>query len=238
MQVAICDDDEGCCIQIKEWLQNYGIREKIDLQIEIYYNAEELLEHLQQHRWFDIIFLDIELPNKTGVELGREIRQRNDGETNIIFISGKTEYCMELFELEPLNFHQKPLSEKKICGDMDKVVCRIKNGRQILHYIEDGVKKGIYLKNILYVEAVVKKIKVTTVSGKEIYFRDKLHRIQESLEPYNFCRCHRAYIVNLAGIQSYRGRTLILKNGESIYVGEKFAEKLKNALTSYELVEE
>ena len=64
---------------------------------------------------YDIIFLDIMLPQMDGVELGSYIRNvKNDNYTQIVYISSETSYAMELFEVRPLNFLIKPLDEKKI----------------------------------------------------------------------------------------------------------------------------
>lgn len=238
MQIAICDDDTGCCSQLEKWLYAYGRKENINLQIEVYYTSEKLLEQIEAQDWFDVIFLDIELPEKTGVDIGREIRKyRESTDVSIIYISGKTKYCMDLFELEPLNFHHKPLEREKIIKDMDKISRRCDAGRRVLKYRKGRITKGIFLRDIVYMEANGKQVEVLTSSGERIPIRDSLNQLEREVCKYHFCRSHRSYLVNISYVERYWRRKLTMKNGDVISVGEKYAEGLKNALIAYELAE-
>ena len=235
MQVVVCDYDEGCCAEIKWWLKAYAKREKIELDISIYKNAEELIRSIRNRQWFDTIFLDIELPKMTGIEVGREIRnhfQKRD--VSIVFISGKTEYCMELFELEPMNFHYKPLQEKDITRDMDKAIQRHNDSKKIIHYAQDGILKGVLLRDVLYAEAKGKKSEICTLNGDTIEIRCGVSRLAEEYSSFHMCQCHRSFLVNLSYVEKYQKQTLYLKNDIKIPVGRWYKEIVKNAWASYD----
>ena len=235
MRIAICDDDKGCCSQIEKWLVEYRLREKIDIETEIFYSAETLLSEIKGRCWFDLIFLDIELPEKTGIELGYAIRNHTeDNDVSIIFISGKTEYCQELFELEPQNFHQKPLMEAAIVKDVEKAVKRCGYHKKILHYVENGIPKGIPLGNILYIEAKNKIVEITTKENEKISIRDSISRIADEFKSYQVCQCHRSYLVNLFFVEKYYNQTFYMKDGEKIPVGRKYVDNVKSMWASYE----
>lgn len=235
MQVAICDDDIGCCSQIEKWLIDYGKREKIEINVELFYSAETLLRDIKNKCWFDVIFLDIELPEKTGIELGYEIRKAVDDEKiSLIFISKKTKYCQKLFDLEPQNFHKKPLEEKEIYRDMDKAISRTNNRKKVLKYMDNNIPKGILLGNILYIEAKNKLLVVTTKDGEKIIIRDSITRISDEFSQYHMCQCHRSFLVNLFFVEEYSNQSFRMSNGEYIPVGRKYAENIKAAWANYD----
>lgn len=235
MQIAICDDDKGCCSQIEQWLIDYTLKEKADIKTELFYSAEVLLNEIKDNYWFDMIFLDIELPQATGIALGHEIR-RHTGERNvsIIFISGKTKYCQELFELEPQNFHRKPLVKSDIIRDVEIAMRRIGNRRQVFHYIENRSPKGIALGEIMYMEAKNKELEITTRNHDKIVIRDSITRIAEECQDYQMCHCHRSHLVNLFYVEKYYNQTFYMKDGKEIPVGRRYLDNVKKMWASYE----
>lgn len=231
MLVVICDDDEGYCSSIENWLNAYAQEEKLDIAIEVYNRADYLLTHLREGRFCDLIFLDIELPGLTGIELGQEIRKYMQAdEISIVFISGKTEYCMELFGLQPLNFHNKPLKREDILWDVEMVLKRLKKGKKMFSYHEDGVFKGIPLKDVAYMEAVQKSVIVTTRSGQKISVRDSINKLELRYQGDEFCRCRRSLLVNINFVDRYYKQILYLKDGKEVIVGRKYLENVKKAV--------
>ena len=74
MNIAICDDDKGVCSQLEGWIEQYNYENATRLYVDVYHSAETLQQQLQNGQWYDMLFLDIELPQKNGIELGQMIR--------------------------------------------------------------------------------------------------------------------------------------------------------------------
>lgn len=236
MQIAICDDDAGCCSTVEKWLQSYGLEQRIKMDITIYNSADPLLGEMKAGYWFDVIFLDIELPEKSGIDLGQIIRNDLQNETvSIVYISGKTKYCKDLFELEPLNYHHKPLKKQDITGDIDKVVKRQKRYKRVLTYMDEGISRAIPLANIMYMEATEKRIKIMLRGNKSIMIKESLTNLAEEFSKYAMCQCHRSFIINLSYVDKYLNRCLFMKNGAEIPVGRKYVQNVKNAWAKYGL---
>lgn len=236
MQIAICDDDAGCCSTIERWLQSYELDEKIKMNITTYSSADPLLKEMEAGCWFDVIFLDIELPERSGIDLGHMIRHDMQNETvSIVYISGKTKYCKDLFESEPLNYHHKPLSKEDIIADMNKVVRRYGNRKKVLTYMEEGVCKAILLSDIMYIEAADKLLTVMIRGNKRIRIRESLSHLAEKFSAYGMCQCHRSFMVNLSYVDKYLNRCFFMKNGAEIPVGRKYVQNVKNAWARYDL---
>lgn len=152
-----------------------------------------------------------------------------------VFISGKTQYCLDLFELEPLNFHHKPLEKERIIADVEKIAGRMSRQQKVLRYQDMGIEKAILLKDIVYVEATGKLLQVTTVSGRKISIRDTLIHLDQLFFDFYLCQCHRSYLINMSHVDKYHDRSFYMKNGVVIPVGKKYAEAAKGAWVEYGL---
>ena len=99
----------------------------------------------------DILFLDIELPEKNGVDVGYYIRESmmNVG-MHIIYISSKTSYALDLFDIHPYNFFVKPLSCEKICSEIEKLLQLDRQDKRFLHTFIIKVNIRFYME-ILYI---------------------------------------------------------------------------------------
>lgn len=236
MQVAICDDDEGCCSQLENWLDTYQKIQGIPVKVHVYHCVDLLLEQMEAGCWFDAIFLDIEFPGSSGIELGQKIRKQLKNEVvNIIFISGKTKYCKDLFEMEPLNYHHKPLRREKIFADMDKLVRRSDSRKMAVQYSDDGVQRAILLADIMYIRAMDKKLELIIKGNKKLRIRDSIQRFREEFKDYPLCQCHRSYLVNLNYVDKYLDHCFFMKNGAEIPVGRRYLDEVKKTWASFGL---
>ena len=99
MQVIICDDEFSTCVQLENYIEKYSQEHFIKADIDVFYDGESLCEYLKSSSSVDLLFLDIELPKCNGVEVGKYIREKLENEeTEIIYISSKTNYAMKLFQ--------------------------------------------------------------------------------------------------------------------------------------------
>ena len=109
--IGICDDDEGLCGELEKMLYDYGKENKLQMNIDIWYQGESLCRFLRENKKIlDVLFLDIELLTTNGIEVGRFIREEQENmETAIVYISANSSYAMDLFRVQPTDFLIKPL---------------------------------------------------------------------------------------------------------------------------------
>lgn len=239
MQIAICDDDRAVCRQLRGWIEEYTKRERLEIHLMVFYSAEELLDSLSAGYWFDMVFQDIELPKKSGLDMAEELRRYVECHQVVIdFISGKQEYGMQLFDLQPINFRLKPLKRQEIEADLDKACRILKESKHALTYMLNNVQNGILLRDINYIESAAKMIQVYKINGEKIQFRGTLDRLEKEYGKYHFCRCHRAYIVNLHCVTAYHKGHLLLRGGKEIEVGSYYSANLKQQLSRLDFTEE
>ena len=234
MQIAICDNDDRFCSMIERLLYTFGHKNMINVDISIYNTGEYLLHNMTNGIWFDMVFLDINLPGICGITVADNIRNRlNNLSTCIVFISKNTDRCMELFDYQPLNFHIKPFGINTIASDMKKAVKSLKLTDNIFRYKSFGAVKHINYSDILYFSSQDKCIYINTKDYSD-KFRGNLTNMENSLSKSRFLRCHKSFIVNLRHIQAYHYNEITMDNRELIPIGRHYRENVMDVLVQYE----
>ena len=109
IKIVVCDDEVEICALLEMMLIDIFRDKGMSCEVESFYTGESLCKEFERRK-YDLIFLDIEMDGKSGIDVGRFLRDELGNETvQIVYISAKTEYAMELFEFHPMNFLVKPI---------------------------------------------------------------------------------------------------------------------------------
>lgn len=180
-------------------------------------NALEGFTYLQKHA-VDIIFLDIEMPRVSGLELIRSLKVC----PKIILTTAYREYAVEAFELEVLDYLIKPVTQERFM----KAISRFTYYNNVLAekpaisssyeqaYIFLKVGHGqtkVFLKDILYIEGLKDFIKVHTTQ-KPLIASERLSYMEDKLPENKFARVHKSYIVALEKINSVQAEQVMVGN--------------------------
>jgi DNA-binding LytR/AlgR family response regulator len=164
-------------------------------------DAMEAYNHLSS-KDIDLLLLDIEMPGMTGLELTKKLGNKSP---LIIFTTAKTDYAVEAFELNVVDYLVKPVQPARFMQAIEKTKEVIESTRpeakasaeQDFVFVKDnGVLKKINVDDILYLEAMGDYVKVYT--GQRFHvLHATLKSIEEKLPVSKFVRVHRSYIVSL-----------------------------------------
>ena len=162
--IGICDDEKEMCTQLEEWCYKYGKKKNIDLEVYVWYTGESLCNDiLKDKECIDMLFLDIELITTDGIQVGKFIREElKNLETTIIYISSKSSYAMQLFQVQPLGFLIKPLEVEEVEKILDKSIRLYEMKNQKFEYYSKGTFYKIPYKEIIYFYSQNKKINIIT----------------------------------------------------------------------------
>ncbi len=176
----------------------------------------------------DILFLDIHLPKLSGIELLKSLKVL----PNTILTTAFSDYAVEGFDLDVLDYLLKPFSFDRFLKAISKVPTTdvlAKNEQQFdqIFVRNKGQIKKIKTSAIEYIEA---KGDFTLIyfEGKREVANVSLHKLLDVLDS-NFIRCHKSYIVNLKSIDKIVGNQLIIGDGK-IPVGRSYKIDLMNRL--------
>lgn len=180
----------------------------------------------------DLVFLDIEMPGMTGIELIRSLPKK----PLIILTTSNKDYAIEAFELNVVDYVLKPVTLPRLLLAVDKAreVMR-RNNSEINQVDEDyifirdnGSLKKIRLEEILWIEAMGDYIKIYT-AGKWHIVHTTLKAVEEKLRSNRLMRVHRSYIVALDKIDSIEDGLLNIMN-TPIPVAESYRSQLLKKL--------
>lgn len=227
LKIAICDDEKSICSQLEEILEKLGREFLEKIEMDIFYSGEELCLYLSENNHYDIIFLDIELDEMNGVEVGQVIRDEMLNETTqIIYISGKETYAMELFKIRPLDFIIKPFNYEKI-KEIFKIALRIiQKDDNIFQYKIGHTTYNISIKNIIYFESRNREIIIHTVNGTEVFY-GRLNNIYEDLRQIKFIQIHKSYLVNYNHIIKLEYHQVTMSNNVVLPISQANRKKIR-----------
>ncbi len=225
---AIVEDEPEILSHLKNTLANSFRERLINVTFDIFSSGFGFLSMFEEHYHFDMIFLDIEMPDIDGIELCRRIRNVAP-ESLVIFISNKDELVFQTFEVQPFRFIRKRHYHQQLPLLIDALISHLNNQKKQVIQITVPISGDIYsfeIHQILYVEAQRKCCCIVTNTGTSI-LRCKFMDLEPQLLHYHFIKVHRSYLVNYRYIY-YIGRTsLKLSNHMEIPVSKSKLEDVK-----------
>ncbi len=220
LRIAVCDDDNIICVQLESMLLEISKNISEDIEVEVFFSGEELCKFLTEKNYFDILFLDIELRKMNGVEVGKLIREKMNNETTqIVFISAKDSYAMELFQIRPLHFLIKPIQRDKL----EEVVCKALNligkNSQYFEYKIGTTNYMVPFKDIIYFESDGRKVNIITKDKTQSYY-GKLSETEKQLNTQDFIFIHKSFLVNYEHVIEYQYDNVKMSNNKILSISQ------------------
>ncbi len=241
IRAIIIDDERLARNELKKLLHDHGEVEVIDEAA----NVDEGVEKIEMQNP-DLIFLDIQMPGKTGFQLLEELERA----PHVVFTTAYDEYALKAFEVNALDYLLKPVEPKRLTDAIQKVQYEITkesadaNGSfsrgpltdldQV--FVKDGERCWfVKLGEIRLFESVGNYAKVFFTTNKPLILKS-LNALEERLDPRTFFRANRKHIINLRWIEKiepyFNGGLLIeLKGGEKIEVSRRQTVKFKEMMS-------
>ena len=218
MRIAICDDEQYFCDQLKDLLKKVSKQLAVKFEIEVFHEGETLFERLRHGKRFQIIFMDIILSGDKGTDIAVRIREQlHDQHTQIVFISSSHEYGPEAVDSVPIKYLLKPLNYDHVYGAIKKGFETIAHEKKRFVYKSGKQDKYVLLQDIIYFEARDKQIRMVTKQG-EVTFYGTISSIEDN-QLHGFVLIHRSYLVNFFNIDSYSHEEVVMCNGDPVRIG-------------------
>lgn len=195
--IAICDDEQDQTEHISSVVSAWGRQNRYTCDIKIFYSAEAFLFEYEDNKAYDILLLDVEMKDMTGMELARRIRKDNN-RAEIIFITSHFEFAGEGYEVDALHYLVKPISGNKLMQVLSKAADKLSAEPPSLVISCGGETVKLYESDILYVESFLHYIAIRT-TDKEYKLKESISAFEQKLSD-DFYRIHRSYLVSLKHI--------------------------------------
>lgn len=212
MECLIVDDDILSRKVLKRFIE----------QTDFLSSVKECASAIEANRYLlsnttDLLFLDVEMPGMTGLELIGLLRKK----PQIILVSSKKEYAVDAFDNDAIDYLVKPVSYARFLKACQKAQQKHEeaprtNENQQLEYIflkVDSAWIKLQLSDILYVQALADYVCIYARSGQEnkrYVIHSTMKAVEKKLVGENFVRVHRSYIVNTNNVSSFSSDTLFI----------------------------
>lgn len=238
LKIAICDDDAEQILSLQKYLEKYELEFDVDFKISLFTSGEKLLSQYKGTGSFHIIFLDVEMFEKSGLETARIIRSKGDFDTKIVFVSNYPQYMQDSFNVQAFHYLQKPLAYSTFCDLMTQIVTLYQKSQTVKFLIrQDGSEELINLNDILYIESVKnsKNLLHYVLTDHELYTKGVLLNLKEELQDYHFVTPYRGFLVNLKYIHYINETSLTLTDGTKIPLSRRCNRQIHNLFTKHVL---
>lgn len=230
MRIAICDDDAIFLEKAGHILNDYISRQKLESQIYLFHNEKELEKYIESGgEPLDLLFLDIELGEASGIEVAEEINRRMP-KCGIAFLTNYLAYATDVYDVSHCYYIVKPELEERIpyvfrafhLGQGEKKISVSWRGETFIFHIAD----------IRYVERG-RRCSFLIMDDKTVKVRDSFEQVCMQLAGSYFVRCHNSYMVNFNEIQKLRANDLTLADGTVITISRKYKEHVKKSFSQW-----
>ncbi|MBQ8965548.1 LytTR family DNA-binding domain-containing protein [Ruminococcus sp.] len=227
MRVAVCDDEQ-CFIKYFRGIMD-RMYNSLDIITDEFSGGEELLKAFK-FKAYDVVFLDIEMPDMDGITLARKLRELS-AEVCIVFLTGHIEYAIKGYEVNALRYLTKPADEKKVKEVIDYVLSKQEGVKSIWVKTNDGAQK-VALADIIFIEAQNQNVVINTVKGS-YSVRGNISDYEVELTPHGFFRIHRGYLISLSKVLRIGSKSVVMEDNSDLPVSRSKESKLRETLFSY-----
>ena len=211
---------------IENTLNQFGT----EFSLKRFFDGQELLKAAES---FDIVFLDIKMPEICGMELAKQMRE-NGRESIIVFVTSAEEYVFEAYDVEAFHFLLKPVSENKLKNVLKKAVVKVTacNNEDFIIIFSEHQTKKILLKDIIYIESVGRMVKIHCTGGVLQAYK-QIGDLEQTLSDKYFFRCHKSFLLNLEYVSRFDKAEIVMENGDTVFLARKRAKLFQKEFISY-----
>ncbi len=225
---ALAIDDEPIALKV---IENFcGRIDFIHLE-KTFDKPQDAMKHLRKFP-VDLLFLDIDMPGISGIELYKAIEQK----TMVIFITAHSKYALDGFNLSAVDFVVKPFTFERfeIAANKAKEYYYYQNNKdskdqQVMYVRVDNSLMKIVLTDILYIESLADYIHIYLKNQKRVTTRITMKAMEDKLSQNNFVRVHRSFIVPLSHIENVTNKSILIE-GNIIPIGRSYEKELNKIL--------
>ncbi|HYV91176.1 MAG TPA: LytTR family DNA-binding domain-containing protein [Chitinophagales bacterium] len=189
----------------------------------------------------DLVFLDIEMPGQSGIEMLRDLKEINFA---VVFVTAFNQYAVDAFRLGAIDYLLKPVDP----DDLQRAIARVESSTEMTEQINRKLHEFTHqygqaltkitiptqqgfefidFSDIVFLQSESNYTRINLKDGKKLMASRLLGEFEESLKPYNFFRIHKSFIINLAHMKKYtkgEGGTVMMSDGSEMDVSRRMKE--------------
>lgn len=237
LRIACCDDETQNKEIIEKYVRQLEIQVDEEFVFDFYVSGAVLLEKMEREKdFYDVIFLDMEMPEINGIELAKKIRNIASKDVIISFLTSYPQYMQQSFGVQAFQYLLKPLSYEEFKTEILRTIDFIKKDDQSLLFVnkDNGEEVVIRLKNIITIEKMKGSAVMEITKERDIvYARGNLSDYEQILRDNHFIRVSRNCMVNMQYIHSFYEREIKMITGKRVEMSRRKVTEIKEIFTKY-----
>lgn len=227
MRVAICDDNSRDLKAMREVFRHVAPNHAVDA----YSDGKRLLEAISEGADYDLLFLDIIMPEITGMDLAREV-SRIAPDAPVVFLTDSDAYAVEAFSVKALHYILKPMTESALKECLQRLKERQSLRRRVHIISSSGIRQILFADEIEYAQSDAHYCNLHLSDGTVIKARMTQSEIRDTLGD-SFLAVSRGLIVNVEFIRHLGSRSCTLKDGQEILLSRNNLKEIHSAYAAY-----
>jgi DNA-binding LytR/AlgR family response regulator len=233
VKIALCDDNVIFLEELKSLVQNHLINHYVEGEIYLYSDGKDFLKSFEKDKYFfDMVFLDIDMPQTDGIEVAEKIRCSNKN-LILVFLTSIENRVYEAFQFNTFRFIRKKcvLNELEEC--LDKAFRLFKSESTLYSFrTKEGVIK-LSTQDILYFTFINRHVELWAQHNHYIISVVRFQDIIDQFIDKNFVCIHRGCMVNVKYIKAINKLYIILDNNQKLSISRYKVNEVFEAFTNY-----
>ena len=210
LRIAVVEDQGETRERMRQFIRQYADEQGIQIEVVPFSDGAQIV---QEYRGgFDIIFLDVEMPELDGFSTAERIRAV-DQDVVLVFVTNMAQYAIRGYAVDAMDYVLKPVAYEQLCVRLSRAIQRVerRRGGQVVLQLAGGGMQLLNTGEIYYLETRSRMLYYHTTQG-EFAVRASLASAEKQLAEYHFARCNQCYLVNLEFVKAV--------DGDFVQVGE------------------
>ena len=236
INILLCDDEERTLDRVRKYIDSIRYQIKYPIDIIEYTNAESVLKRLHSSdNACDILITDIDMPDVSGMEMARAIREEQL-DVVLIFMTAHVEYVFQSFEYAPFRYIRKEFMEIELLPALQAACEKVNASRDIALSIktQDGIL-AVRTRDILYYELENRKCIIYTVQNRQYETWKKISELREEMGEMDnyFIQIYRGCMVNKYYVKTVKKDRIVLEDGTELPVSRRKKQEISDTMMEY-----
>lgn len=227
--VALVEDDESAVARLRACLDRYERdHAEVRFAVSVFGDPSAFLDPYRAS--WDIVFMDIEMPNMDGMEAARRLRGL-DGEAVLIFVTNMAQFAAKGYEVDALDYIIKPYRYPDFERKLARAIAIREEASAAVMIMQRGGTRRVRLRDIEYVEVRDHSLHYHTESGV-VVGSGTLQDVVDKIGARGFLRCSKAFVVNSRHIMAVKSGSLELADGTTLTIGRAYRKSFMGELAA------